>query len=244
MTSDSIAREPLGVPEGGQFSSRKHSESPVKLFDRTDGTYFRPPPSATAEHCVEFWSNVSIPDEVVTHFENAYFQERDAEVLADRNDLDAEFSHQWLQGNPEPKREKAKEEYNARFRADLEAYHRSILPGLEAKRPLHAGNMDATQLLRASRMFYEQPDRAKFPGEADKVMGHEVELYNETLTVGDIERKYELSRIHREISREVPRNNTDPQLLEAMQENNMLLEHLRQELLKQNSASAALNDYR
>lgn len=44
----------------------------LSLYDRPDGSFYYPPVSATAEHCIRFWSEVEIPDEAIARFTQAY----------------------------------------------------------------------------------------------------------------------------------------------------------------------------
>lgn len=216
MTSESTNRTPAGVPEGGQFAATAHAESPVKLFDRTDGTFLKPSPSSTADHCISFWSNVAIPDEIVTQLENVYGQTRLNEV---QQQIDAQtevWAQQWLAEHPKPRRNSQEAEWNAQFAADREAFMGSLREQLRAERPMLLGNYDSRQLVRAAQMLYHAPNSVKFPPEENiKVRDHQIELYNEMLTVEEIEDKYSLYRIHYCLER-IFEDTTEKEMLEEM----------------------------
>lgn len=189
-------RVPAGIRTGGQFTATVHGEAPVRLFNRNDGSFFKPSPSSTAEHCIEFWSSVPIPDEIIDQAEKTYAKVRDAEVAADMNTASATWTERYLSENPQPKRDKDLAAWTATYDAELKEYQDSIRPGIESSRPLRLGNYDSRQIVRAAQMYFHQPDYVKFREESDKLMNHQVELFDTIMTVGEIERTYQMSSIH------------------------------------------------
>lgn len=199
--------------------------NPVRLFDRYDGTYFHPAPSATAEHCINFWASVRIPDEIITQAKNAYHADRQQEINDDMEDTMREWTIRWMKENPEPGRKAgpaATEEYNQRFRDEHEVHRQKILPSVEAKRPLHLGSYDAPQIIRAVQMGLHCPNPDFFPDEVPKVMEHPVELIGGNLAVYDIWKKYDLNRVMPYIT-DLVKPDTTAAMLEAMSLTNELL---------------------
>lgn len=188
-------RAPAGIPTGGQWVANNHAESAIKLFDRNDGSFLKPAPSATAEHCINFWSNVEIPDEIITQVEDEYRKVRAKEIDSDMETAMAEWRAKWEQENPPPAKDKQLSEYQERFRREYEEYRQAILPSVEAKRPPALGEYDSRQLIRAARMLAHRPNSRRFPGEGDKVLLEPIELFDETLNVYEIEQKYNLRAI-------------------------------------------------
>lgn len=202
MTAEGINRAPAGIPSGGQFVAHNHAEAPIRLFDRTDGSFLNPAPSATADHCIRFWSSVEIPDEIIDQVVVEYAKMRSTEIDRDMENAMAQWRTHWEDQNPVPKR--GLEEYQERFKAEYEQHRQAILPGVSAKRPERLGQYDVPQLIRATKMMIHRPNPGRFPGEELKVMNEPVELFNETLTVAQIDEKYNLyevkhamERIHR-----------------------------------------------
>lgn len=194
MTVEGINRAPAGIPSGGQFVAHNHAEAPIRLFDRTDGSFLNPAPSATAEHCIQFWSTVRIPDEIIDQVVVAYAADRAQEIDEDMDQAMAQWRARWEEQNPAPK-QRHLEEYQDRFKAEYEQHRQAILPGVVAKRPERLGEYDVPQLIRAAKMIRKRPSPERFPGQEDKVLDEPVELFHETLTVMEIESKYKLSRI-------------------------------------------------
>lgn len=234
MTQD-VNRVPNGAPmgTGGRYDFVYHPESPVKLFDRNDGTYLHPSPSATAEHCITFWSNVEVPDEVIDRSVDAYYEDRAGEVNDDMNLAMAAWTDDWASKNPEGKKTaKSTEERNLKFRVEHEAHRRSILPEAEAKRPAAMGSYDARQLVRSFQMALNRPNPEKFPEESEKVLNHEIQLFDETLTVRDIQIKYQLHRIGNTIEGKV-KPDEGQAVLDAIGRTNVLLAGINQEIVRQ-----------
>ena len=230
----SVEQQPLVPSEisgAGRFAGGGYSPSPVtlgspvKLFDRYDGTYFHPAPSATAEHCINFWANVEIPDEIITQVEDAYYRDRQQEIIDDMEDTMRDWAIEWMKTNPAPgKREgsNATEAYNQRFRDEHEAHRIRILPQVEAKRPIALGSYDSTQIIRAAQMGMHRPDPNKFPGEIAKVMMQPIELFDGHSVVHEIHKKYDVPRFAPYIQALVE-DDSASEMLEALETTNELL---------------------
>ena len=109
-----------------------------------DGTYYHPAPSATAEHCINFWATVEIPDRIITQVEDAYYDDRQREIKEDIDEIMRTWSAEWVKANPEPGNwagEDKVEEYNQRWRDAHEVHRLKVLPEVEASRPLALGSM-------------------------------------------------------------------------------------------------------
>lgn len=206
------------------------AESPVKLFNRDDGSYMHPSPSSTAEHCIEFWSNVSIPDEIIAQVESAYYNDRVAEINEDMKVSMDDWSNAWAQVNQPPEKAKYMDAHNQRFRDEHETYRLSILAEVESRRPARLGKFDSRQIIRAYQMALNRPAPERFPGEEDKVFDHEVELFDETLTVEEVELKYRIDRIKGYVLR-LRGDGSQAAVLEAAEETNSLLETLNENLV-------------
>jgi hypothetical protein len=231
MTSESIMRTQAGVPEGGQFAAVPHAESPVRLFDRNDGTFLKPSPSSTAEHCIGFWSNVAIPDEIVTQMEDVYLKYRTQEVETALDSQVTAWAEQWLQENAQPKKQADIDAWNARFAAERGELMTRVRGELEAERPMRLGSYDSRQLVRAAQMFFHIPHPNKYLDENIKVRDHPVELFDEVLTVEEIETKYSLYRMHGALER-VFEDTTDKELLAEMRFMNTNIEVVRDEVIE------------
>lgn len=231
MTSESIMRTQAGVPEGGQFAAVPHTESPVRLFDRNDGTFLKPSPSSTAEHCIGFWSNVAIPDEIITQVEDVYSNRRTKEVADGLASQVTAWEQQWLQENAQPKKQADIDAWNGRFASEREEFVTRVQGELEAERPMWLGSYDSRQLVRAAQMFFHIPHSKKYPEENIKVRDHPVELFDEVLTVEEIEKKYSLHRIHGALER-VFEDTTDKELLAEMRFMNTNIEVVRDEVIE------------
>lgn len=217
-----------GVPQGGQFATHPHAESPVKLFDRTDGSFFKPSPSSTSEHCIRFWSNVIIPDEIIRQVEVTYMERRKAEVEAGVTQRVADWKTGWLQENPKPRFKV--DEWEAKFGADQAAFAAQARQSLTEERPMLLGLYDSRQLVRAAQMLYHAPDSRRFFDEHIAVRDHEVELFNETLTVEQIEEKYRLFDMHYAVER-VFEDNTEKKILEGINALNSNMSVLSEEVI-------------
>lgn len=231
MTAEGINRAPVGIPSGGQFVANNHSEAPIRLFDRSDGSFLNPAPSATAEHCIHFWSHVEIPDEIIDQVVDAYAAARSEEIDSDMEQAMARWRTHWEDQNPAPKRNL--EEYQERFRTEYEQHRQSIMPRVEAKRPERLGQYDTRQLIRATKMMIHRPNSARFPGEGDKVLDEPVELFDETLTVREIDQKYNLYDVRHAMDK-IYRNDSDA-LLRAVESQSEQLSGIHEQLVHQRS---------
>lgn len=228
MTSEGINRQPQGIPSGGQFAPNQHSEAPIRLFDRTDGSFLNPAPSATADHCIEFWSRVEIPDEIIDQVVDAYAKTRSNEIDRDMEQIMAQWRVRWEEQNPAPKGRQL-EEYQQRFRDEHEQYRLSVEPGVASKRPERLGQYDTRQLIRAAKMLVHRPSAQRFPGEGDKVLNEKIELFDEELTVLEIDEKYNLYDIRYSMEK-VFRNDTEA-LLRAVESQSEQLSGIHEQLV-------------
>jgi hypothetical protein len=231
MTSEGINRAPAGIPSGGQFVANNHAEAPIKLFDRTDGSFLRPAPSATAEHCIQFWSNVEIPDEIITQVESEYNKTVVAEINEDMDSAMGQWRERWVTANPAPRGGRQLEEHQARYKADFEEYRTSILPGVESRRPKWLGEYDSRQLIRAAQMRIHRPHGGRFPQECQRVLDEPIELFDEVLTVQQVEEKYRLSQMR--YAMEKVFHNDAEALLRAVESQSEQLSGIHEQLVHQ-----------
>lgn len=235
MTTEYAQRQPAGIPAGGQFASTTHSESPVRLFDRGDGTFLKPSPSATADHCIDFWSRIDVPDVVIDQVFEEYAVFRNKEIVDRLEEEMSAWATAWNaeERNAPPKKPgKDLERLQARYQEEFHAHQESIKPRIFAEHPNQIGAYDARQLVRATQMRIHRPHPAKFPEETAKVMAHEIELFDETLTVEQIDEKYRLTNIkHAMQSIFPPKPNPEVQeALDYLERINENLVHQRNEL--------------
>lgn len=193
------------------------------LFDRNDGTFFKPAPSSTAEHCINFWSNVAIPDQIVTQLENVYYNTRLKQVQKQIDDQTEAWAQQWIAANPKPKRTSNVAEWDARFDVERKAFMDPLREELQSKRPMKLGMYDSRQLVRAAQMLYHAPSPNKFPVQENiKVWDHQIELYREVLTVEQIQTTYSLYDLHYCLER-VFQDNTLANILDELQTHTSIL---------------------
>ena len=196
MTAET-SRVPAGFTSGGQFTATVHAESPVKLFNRSDGSFLKPSPSSTAAHCIDFWSNVSIPDEVIEQAEQTYAAVRADENAEDRRVAIETGSAKYAADNPRPRRDgREADRWDAQYAVDLAEYRASIEDSITNSRPRYLGSYDARQVVRAAQMFYHRPHSLKFAEESERVLNYQVELFDGVMTVEEIERVYQMHKIH------------------------------------------------
>ncbi|MBG0738674.1 hypothetical protein IV500_04465 [Paeniglutamicibacter antarcticus] len=232
MTSEGLNRQPQGITVGGQFAPTQHSEAPIRLFDRADGSFLNPAPSATADHCIQFWSRVEIPDEVIDQVADAYVKYRSEEIDRDLDQTMARWRANWEKQNPVPK-DRHLPEYQQRFKQEYEQHRLSALPGVVAKRPERLGEYDTRQLIRAAKMLAHRPNSQRFPGEGDKVLNEPIELFDETLTVLEIDKKYSLWDVRYSMEK-IFRNDAEA-LLRAVESQSEQLSGIHEQLVHQRS---------
>lgn len=196
MTAET-SRVPAGFTSGGQFTATVHAEAPVRLFNRSDGSFLKPSPSSTAEHCINFWSNVNIPDEIIEQAEKTYAAVRAEEIATDLEAASNRWAASYLAENPQPRREgKDMDKWTERYNTELVAYQDEITEGITNSRPRYLGSYDARQIVRAAQMYHHRPHSLKFPQESDRVLDYQVELFDGVMTVEEIERVYQMDKIH------------------------------------------------
>lgn len=242
MTAET-SRVPAGVPSGGQFTATVHGEAPVRLFNRSDGSFLKPSPSSTAEHCIQFWSNVTIPDEVIEQAEQTYDHVRSEEIATEMDAETDAWSERYVASNPRPRRGgRDLDRWEEQFELDREAYRASIEEAITSRRPRYLGSYDARQIVRAAQMYHHRPHSLKFPEESQKVLDFQVELFDCVMSVDEIERVYEMDKIHfclEEISKD---DSLQRQIVAKLSELNGGIEVVKKELGYQ-SALASENQY-
>lgn len=236
MSNAQQARVPQGVITGGQFAPEQRQETSVRLFDRDGGTYFNPAPSKTAKHCIEFWGNVQIPDEIIDQVKVAHHRDRVKHVDEIMENWMGQWREEWPEKNPKPSRKKDVADWEQRYRDEHETYRLHVLPQAETERAGQLGRYSAPQVIRAWKMVQHIPDGVRWPEERQAVLDHEVELYEGNLTVGQIYSKFRLDRISDATDRIYHADESD-RLLEALQQVDRRLAGVHQEIAMQNQAS-------
>lgn len=171
----------------------------IPLHDRMDGTYRHPSPSSTAEHCINFWSTVQIPDEIVLQANGAYYRARQREIDDDMTEIMRLWTIEWLKSNPEPPEKgrpyaikAAKDAHSARWRKEHEVHRLSVLPKSEAKRAERLMIYDNVQLVRVAQMVSRAP---RDPVQREEVLNYPIELRDGQSTVREIYKTYRLDWI-------------------------------------------------
>lgn len=165
----------------------------VQLFDRMDGTWYRPAPFSKAAACIEFWNTAQIPDGAIEQFEKAYRAAVEGDKTREHNAVMNPWGEAWMAANPKPKRDKDRPEWQTRFDADFKERKDALDAELAPKYP-SITFYDLPQLLRVARMLQTRPSGVYWE-QGNLVFQEWIELYEETLTVQQIEEKYHLSRI-------------------------------------------------
>lgn len=186
------APEPAGRAATAE-PAREPVRPRVQLFDRMDGTWFRPAPFSKVDLCVDFWNAVEIPEGLADEFQEAYGNAVTEEVTAAVNEVMVPWGEGWIAANPKPKREKDHAEYEARFTALFNEKQDAVRAEQRAKHPEMAW-YDVSQLLRATQMLRFRP-YGPYAEEGDRIFDEYVELYEETVTIEQVEQKYRLSRL-------------------------------------------------
>ncbi|MFD1210908.1 hypothetical protein ACFQ36_02485 [Arthrobacter sp. GCM10027362] len=189
----------------------------TRLFDRGDGSFLHPSPSATAEHCIRFWSEIEIPDEIIVQFEKAYLarnRKRFKELYEARMN---EIGRQWLAEKPTPKREKDQAGHEAAGVAYLGSRADEVTKAVDAQCPPQLVSYDVRQLVRAAQMAWHRPPQKFGAEEGEKVLEHQVELYDGEMSVRDIYLTYNLHELHR-VLEEIKTDNGTDRLVKAIQD--------------------------
>lgn len=202
---------PEDHPRGfkGRFVETTRPEAqgvePLKLFDRKDGTFLNPPASKTAEHCIEFWSTVTIPDEIVVAFRDAQRAEREQRIENERTDQEAfeAWYRQWIQSHPGA----TQAQYNAAWRRHVEEKNPSL------------AYQDASQAIRALQMVRRCPDEKRWADEAKKVYDHEIETWDGVVTALELCKQHKLIRVAGVLDRmPVQSDGLNPAILQSLQQ--------------------------
>lgn len=179
------ARQPQGVPVGGQFAPMAKPESGIELRP-LDGSFLYPPIFTSATDVVDFWSRVEIPDEVLARAERVYRETREPlgrEWAA--GSWESWTQHDWDADNPQPDPADvgATADWEGRKRAaqaDWEMRMRQVL----ADRPESLDRRDVRPLVRAAAMFRSAAGDLDWDGYKD-VCGHEIVLTSGRTSVQD-----------------------------------------------------------
>lgn len=171
----------------------------IPLHDRMDGTYRHPAPSSTAEHCINFWGTISIPDEIVLQANGAYYRARQSEIDDDMTEIMRLWTIEWLKSNPEPPEKgrphaikAAKDAHTAQWHKEYETHRLSVLPKSAAKRAERLMVYDNVQLVRVAQMYSRAP---RDPVQREEVMNYPVELRSGASTVREIYKSHRLDWI-------------------------------------------------
>lgn len=205
MTDLNPNRVMAGRAGAGRFDHKYNSESDIDLIDpdsdefyNADGSWFFPPRPRSASQSASFWENSKVPDEVLHQFVHSY-KERWLQYSDNRwREEMTKWAANYRENNPEPvgpfsgsQKKKWEEDFRE---ASAEATDRLIL-ACHKERPNMISRYDARPLARAAQMYMFAPSRERNTVEWEKAMNHPVELYDETLTVYEVEQKYHLSEI-------------------------------------------------
>lgn len=202
-----------GDPGGGQRGTPSHAEPQVPLFDRMDGSFFHPSPFRTAENCIRFWSSIEIPDAIIDQFLDDFHAAQVKKVDEEMRRYMHAWESEWLARNPKPATAEIPA-WEAKYTPEREEYRLAILPGVQDANPSALGRYDIPQLIRAAQIWTHAPN-ARFGDEQDKVGSHSVELFEGSMTVDEIEAKYQFSRFQESL-RKVRVNDPTEKLLAVL----------------------------
>jgi hypothetical protein len=204
MTDLNPNRVATGKAGAGRFDHKYNTEAEVDLVDpdsdeayNADGSWFFPPKPRSGSQSVAFWEKSKVPDEVLHQFIYAY-KDR---YLVYSNDRWREEMGKWAdryrESNPEPVGPfgGSKKNWDADFHEAYKEAEDSIILAAYSERPNMISRYDARPLARAAQMYMFAPSQKRYPEEWEKAMNHKVELFDETLTVYEVEQKYRLSEV-------------------------------------------------
>lgn len=206
MTEQS--RVPPGDPRGGQFASSPRPEAETVLdqvYRDDEGSFHYPPAPDTYDKLLKFWSNVEIPEDVLTRFQRGYNQSVDARVLAQ--------VRQWEAENPAPRSER----HQARWQAERAQLERDLVgrePALY--------NPWVRPLVRLDRMYAYRA--GLYPSEREKFLAQQYSLPGgSTAPTGTVEELLDMFHVadYRHVLRET-----------SIDDNEKLLEQLRRTTLE------------
>lgn len=171
----------------------------IPIHDRMDGTYRHPSPSMTAEHCINFWGTIAIPDEIVLQANSAYYRARQSEIEDDIVEIMRLWTIRWLEKNPEPPKKgrphaikAAEDAHSAQWRKEHEVHRLKELPKVQAKRPERLMIYENVQLVRVAQMYSRAPREAD---QHEEVMNYPIEMRNGQSTVREIYKSHRLDWI-------------------------------------------------
>lgn len=193
-----------GKAGAGRFDHKYNTESEIDLIDpdsdaayNADGSWFFPPKPRSASQSADFWEKSKVPDEVLYQFLDAYKARFEEYSLTRWREDMGRWAEKYKEENPEPTSifPGAKKKWDADFHEASKAAQDEIALAAYSERPSMIARYDARPLARAAQMYMFAPSKHRNPEEYAKAMSHPVELFDETLTVQEIERKYGLSEI-------------------------------------------------
>lgn len=222
MTDLNPNRVLAGRAGAGQFAHKLHSESDIDLIDpdgddayNADGSWFFPPKPRSASQSASFWEKSRVPDEVLHQFVHAY-KERFLEYSNNRyRDEMTKWAERYRAKNPEPVGPFGgnKKKWDEEFRRAHEEAQDEIILSCYKERPNMISRYDARPLARAAQMYMFAPSRDRNPDEWEKAMSHRVELFDESLSVYEVEQKYHLSEISLSLTEITPDHSREEELM-------------------------------
>jgi hypothetical protein len=221
-----------GIPlENGRFAGTQNEQSEtvtMKLYDRGTGTCFNPPLATTAASAVAFWQDVEIPDITIERARTLYAAQQNQDFIKYFQALSKTHMAEWEKQNPKTtltvnrlaqwmKDQENEEKIFAQRTVDEER-----AKFFHDENPQYLGNANAQQIVRAWFTYRNGPNMNKYPEEAAKMKQHQVELFDESETIGALNDRYRLNRFADQLKK-VP----DPSVDAIHQMQDALVEILR-----------------
>lgn len=191
------ARQPSGVPNGGQFREEQKAVATVTLPEisdeqyNQDGSYRYPPAPRSAVQHIKFWESVPLPDEKLDALISGYSKLRE-QVGIEAGNAAAEA---WKRTHPDPTEHTNYPKAGAveRWQADGMAVHKAAYDEAIAPMPERIYRTTVRPLLRAHQMHYYAGALPR--SERSVVHDHTVVVDGKPMTVQQVEDTYRLSRI-------------------------------------------------
>lgn len=225
MTEQVQNRILSGNTGAGRYTYKSNSEADTELpaeddaAYNADGTWFFPPRPRSAAQSANFWENCHVPDEILDQFRRVYSANWDDDVaIRVRAGLD-DWEKDYRAQNPAPKvflSTAAKDKYEEELRRVKVEESEDLRNDALRERPRVMHVYDTRALARAARMFQFAPLESRQPDEYRKAMEHPVDLYDEVLTVEEVEQKYRLSDIVASLDEVFPDTGKQDELIETV----------------------------
>lgn len=215
-----------GNSGAGRYTYKVNSEAAIDLpteddaaYNR-DGSWFFPPRPRSAAQSAAFWENCPVPDEILAQFCRVYSTNWEENLASRRDSGLAEWEANYRANNPAPVgvfKGDAKAKYEEELNS-LKYLHESeeIFNDVLRERPRVIYVYDARALARAARMYQFAPPECRDPEEYRKAMECPVDLYEGTLTVEAVEKKYVLSEIVASLDEVFPDTSKQDELIETV----------------------------